>query len=312
MMFLALAGAALPAAAQPCGARASFRLENAMTGPMGIQEVFAGTNVWAPPPLALDASNTNWNALGMQSSAWGSSRADYGDISFAGGGSGNNAPGNGCFLWIDEVYGAAPKAEVFDRLTISSTTLPAGTPVQVRVTMRYYGGAVVLDENPYLTYSAEVIGSASLSGSYSHIMPGPGVSSFIVTSNVGGTVDLWQRLYLTMKAQSLAGAGSRSATMHANFRLITEHEVLTAGAVATSCAGGGGVGTPCLADLDNGSGNGVSDGGVTIDDLIYFLGRFEAGDASVDLDDGSGTGTPDQGITIDDLIFFLTRFEGGC
>lgn len=68
----------------------------------------------------------------------------------------------------------------------------------------------------------------------------------------------------------------------------------------------------CAADLDDGSGTGTPDGGVTIDDLLYFLVAFEAGTAAADLDDGSGTGTPDGGVTIDDLIFFLVRFEQGC
>jgi hypothetical protein len=68
----------------------------------------------------------------------------------------------------------------------------------------------------------------------------------------------------------------------------------------------------CPADLDDGSGTGTPDGGVTIDDLIYFLSLFELGDIGADLDDGSGTGTHDGGVTIDDLVFFLTRFDLGC
>ncbi len=70
--------------------------------------------------------------------------------------------------------------------------------------------------------------------------------------------------------------------------------------------------TTCVADVDDGSGLGEGDGGVTIDDLIYFLALYEAGLPCADVDDGSGTGTPDGGITIDDLIYFLTRFEAGC
>lgn len=31
-----------------------------------------------------------------------------------------------------------------------------------------------------------------------------------------------------------------------------------------------------------------------------------------DVDDGTGTGTPDGGVTIDDLLYFLQRFEAGC
>jgi hypothetical protein len=68
----------------------------------------------------------------------------------------------------------------------------------------------------------------------------------------------------------------------------------------------------CVADLDSGSGTGTPDGGVTIDDLLYYLSLFEAGNVAADLDDGSGTGTPDGGVTIDDLLFFLVRFEAGC
>ncbi len=33
---------------------------------------------------------------------------------------------------------------------------------------------------------------------------------------------------------------------------------------------------------------------------------------SADLDDGSGTGVPDGAVTIEDLLFFLTDYEAGC
>ena len=74
----------------------------------------------------------------------------------------------------------------------------------------------------------------------------------------------------------------------------------------------GGSGTACPADLDDGSGTGASDGAVTIDDLLYLLGKYEAGDVAADLDDGSGTGTLDGAVTIDDLLYFLEHYEGGC
>jgi len=73
------------------------------------------------------------------------------------------------------------------------------------------------------------------------------------------------------------------------------------------------VGTPpCVADMDNGTGTGTPDGGVTIDDLLFYLNVFEAGVPRADVDNGSFTGTPDGGVTIDDLLYFLFRFEGGC
>ncbi len=68
----------------------------------------------------------------------------------------------------------------------------------------------------------------------------------------------------------------------------------------------------CVADFDDGSGTGVPDGGVTIDDLLYYLVVFEGGAICADVDDGSGTGTTDGGVTIDDLLYYLLRFESGC
>lgn len=69
---------------------------------------------------------------------------------------------------------------------------------------------------------------------------------------------------------------------------------------------------PCVADVDDGTGSGTPDGGVTIDDLLYYLVIFEEGNVRADVDDGTGTGTPDGGVTIDDLLYYLTRFESGC
>lgn len=68
----------------------------------------------------------------------------------------------------------------------------------------------------------------------------------------------------------------------------------------------------CPVDVDNGSSLGVRDQAVTIDDLIYFLARFEQGAAAADLDDGSSLALPDGAVTIEDLIYFLDRFERGC
>ena len=68
----------------------------------------------------------------------------------------------------------------------------------------------------------------------------------------------------------------------------------------------------CAADLDDGSGTGTIDGGVDINDLLYFLVQFESGTEQADLDDGSNTGTPDGGVDINDLLFFLIHFEAGC
>lgn len=68
----------------------------------------------------------------------------------------------------------------------------------------------------------------------------------------------------------------------------------------------------CPADFDDGSGSGVPDCGVTVDDLLYYLDIFAQGIVRADLDDGSGTGIADGGVTIDDLLYFLVRYADGC
>jgi len=69
---------------------------------------------------------------------------------------------------------------------------------------------------------------------------------------------------------------------------------------------------PCVADFDDGSGTGTPDGGVGIEDLLYYLTVYNAGVVRADVDDGSGTGTPDGGVGIEDLLYFLTRYNAGC
>lgn len=68
----------------------------------------------------------------------------------------------------------------------------------------------------------------------------------------------------------------------------------------------------CVADLDNGSGIGTTDGAVDINDLVYFLIAFEEGSVNADLDNGAGTGTTDSAVDISDLLYFIAHFEVGC
>lgn len=71
----------------------------------------------------------------------------------------------------------------------------------------------------------------------------------------------------------------------------------------------------CTADFDNdgdAANGGMPDFAVGIEDLIYFLNRFEVGDPRLDLDDGTGTGLGDDAVDVADLLYFLARFEEGC
>ncbi len=68
----------------------------------------------------------------------------------------------------------------------------------------------------------------------------------------------------------------------------------------------------CPADMDNGTGQGVPDGGVDVNDLLFFVPQYEAANAVADIDDGNGQGVPDGGVDINDLLYFLLHYEGGC
>ncbi|MGD9791366.1 MAG: GC-type dockerin domain-anchored protein [Phycisphaerales bacterium] len=69
---------------------------------------------------------------------------------------------------------------------------------------------------------------------------------------------------------------------------------------------------PCPADVDDGASTGTPDGGVTIDDLLYYINQFSLGLPAADLDNGTGLGIKDNGVTIDDLLYYLQHFAAGC
>lgn len=68
----------------------------------------------------------------------------------------------------------------------------------------------------------------------------------------------------------------------------------------------------CPGDVDDGGGTGTPDGGVDVNDLIYFLQQFESGAPGADLSWQNGGAIRDGAVDINDLLFFLASFEGGC
>lgn len=82
--------------------------------------------------------------------------------------------------------------------------------------------------------------------------------------------------------------------------------------------------TPCCADVDDGSGTGAPDGAVNVDDLLYFLWNYAAGDAHIAVFCQCVNPPPcfdDLGQPVDccfdqagfgPLLWFLIEFERGC
>ena len=68
----------------------------------------------------------------------------------------------------------------------------------------------------------------------------------------------------------------------------------------------------CVADVDDGQFSGRQDGGVGIEDLLYYLFFYDIAWPTVDIDDGSGAGIPDGGVGIEDLLFYFSHYNAGC
>jgi hypothetical protein len=114
-----------------------------------------------------------------------------------------------------------------------------------------------------------------------------------------------------------AFSGATSGTLSINPALTTDAGtydciVSTPCASVTSNAVALVVNPLCIADVDDGSGTGTPDGGIGIEDLLYYLAIYDAGSASADVDDGTGTGVHDGGVGIEDLLYFLARYDAGC
>ncbi len=71
-------------------------------------------------------------------------------------------------------------------------------------------------------------------------------------------------------------------------------------------------GAACPADVDDGTGTGARDGGVTVEDFVFYMNAFASGSLAADVDDGSFTGTLDGAVTVEDIVFFISRYASGC
>jgi hypothetical protein len=166
--------------------------------------------------------------------------------------------------------------------------------------------ALTVNDGPQIT--TQPTGSTVNSGA-------PAALSVVATGSPAVTYQ-WRRNTVDL---SDTGPYTGTGTSTLNIAAVTNAEAGSFDVVVTNTCGTAtsnaaviDIATGCPADLDNGSGTGTPDGGIDINDLLYFLNKFEAGAIDADLDNGSGLGVPDGGIDINDLLFFLSHFEGGC
>jgi hypothetical protein len=113
-------------------------------------------------------------------------------------------------------------------------------------------------------------------------------------------------------APGLTGNAASNSIMQYNFELFPDCDQDDDLDTSTSCG-------PCIADYDDGTGDCEAtppvvhpDGGVGIEDLLFYLCLYDQGHSLADVDDGSSTGTPDLGVGIEDLLYYMMRYDLGC
>ncbi len=193
---LALVGATSGASAQSCGLRNSYRIANSWSGsPSELNVITPWSTIG---PLVTPGTNTN---PGPICSSQGSCQptSDYGYLRVQGSGLANNGPGNGVFLYLDQ----GPQARFFDTLTVTSPTLPYGTPVQLQFSLSLDGWMDVVDTNPNASFGATFYGgSASLSLTHS------GIVTTNYTFYVGNPLTVYGNLTAAIYLYGLLGAGN--------------------------------------------------------------------------------------------------------
>ncbi|MEZ5065942.1 MAG: T9SS type A sorting domain-containing protein [bacterium] len=181
-----LACGAVPAAAQtPLGLKTHFRLVNSMPNQTTPGELRVGDGWAVAGPLVTEGHNHISNPEGMHSNSDFTAVADYGYLHFSGSGDAVSFFPNGCFLWVDDWIGAEPRAQYRDRLFVTSSTLPSGTPVVVQFDLTLSGFATVTDINPSSTFSATFTADHPGTDVSLSLADAPGVTSATLDTFVG-------------------------------------------------------------------------------------------------------------------------------
>jgi len=235
--LLSLLPVSIAAAQTPCGLRTHFRIVTNMSEANNPGELRLDSGWVTARPDTLPGLITTTNPYGMESSGSCTAIADYGDLRCNGSGQAHAVSGIGAFLWLDEWLCGAPKAQYSDQVTITSATLPAGTPVDIQFTLTLAGSAEVIDTNPSVHYSALLTvndpGSPGLRLTQGQA---PGTVTGVLTTAVGHTMVPAAALNVSLQAYGILGGGTNSS-YSCSLRATTTMNILTPGVTATSCSG---------------------------------------------------------------------------
>ncbi len=306
MLAAGLAAHSFAQAPPTCGVLNRVRLVNKINGGT-TQDLLINTGWLAAPPAAAlitPASSSDAGALGTTAGSW-NLVSDYGRLTIAGSMSANNVVGNGVFCWIDDGAGS-PQAQFRDRITITSASLPVGTPVTVRMTGTLAGSASVSDPAPGAAPSLRATFFRPPTIGASIALTSPGQFTEDSTLHVGDARDIFATLNCVIRLQRLENGTPVSDTASANLTATYTLEILTPGAAISTCSGAAYLPctTTCYANCDCSAVAPLLSAG----DFTCFITKFRAGDAYANCD--GSTGSPL--LTAADFTCFLNAFRAGC
>jgi hypothetical protein len=203
-----------------------------------LDAVAAGSSLDTPGNVSASGpggtSQGSWLASGT-----------YGRFSFVGSGTATYTPGNGLFLWIDWCIGGEPKSWFRDQYTVTSASLPAGTPVQIQFTGSFSGSTFATDPGAARSASADF----SFGGPNGFNFSSPGSASLTFTVPVGQSRAVFGRLFCLIQDYRLLGGAVYSDTISADIAGRLSVKVLTPNASIQWCSGA--TYQACAGDLNN-------------------------------------------------------------
>jgi hypothetical protein len=129
------------------------------------------------------------------------SASNYGCLHVHGSGAALFSPNAG-FLSFGARLGGAPQAEYWDRVYVTSPTLPQGTPVSLAFGLEYAGGATAVSPHATVSNSADLFASGN--GWIVTFGPiGAGSVGATHTVAVGDSFDLHGRLFVNLDASNV-------------------------------------------------------------------------------------------------------------
>ncbi|MBK8098379.1 MAG: hypothetical protein IPK26_14815 [Planctomycetes bacterium] len=243
------------ATAQFHGLRNSFRIDNSHSGVGSEINVFTGWQWQVPGPLVSTGGNAH-TVGGCVSQGTCTVSSNYGILRVTGSGNGTNCASSGVGLRLDQ----APQAQFSDTMTVVSSSLPHGTPVQLVVGVVLDGFATITDSAPYRAFRAEfAVGTVQ-----PVVAGGAGSASTALTTTVGASMQVVGSVHVDLIANGLASLGipPQSATFACDLLATMSVVCVTPGAslrwasggtyalvsaTATPAGGGCGTNSPLLA-----------------------------------------------------------------